>query len=121
MSAQETIVAAINAKFTTPPVLTLKQAKSASRDYINVFTSRRYVADRRVSGEVTMPGSRVIVRCVCKTEANLDAFRARVTAALEDQILAGDIGPFVFETEDLIDPDEADGTDWFMSESAWTF
>lgn len=121
MSAQEAIVAAINAKFASPAVLTLAQSKAATKDYINVFVTRRYVADRRASGEVTMPGSRVVVRCVCKTEANLDVFRARVAAALEDQILAGDIGPFVFETEDLVDPDEADATDWYLSESAWTF
>lgn len=122
MTARDAIAAAINTKFATPPVLTLAQAKAATTDYINVFVARRYVAGRRASGEVTMPGSRAVIRCVCKTEANLDVFRGRVAAALEDQILASDVGPLVFETEDFVDPDLVDATgDWYLSESTWTF
>lgn len=121
MTAQESITAAVNAKFASPKVLTLAQSKTATADYVNVFTARRYVPDRRASGEVTIPGNRAIVRCVCKTEANLDVFRGRVTAALEDQILTGDVGPFTFESETFIDPDEADATDWYIAESMWTF
>ena len=121
MTAQDAITAAINAKFASPPVLTLAQSKAATSDYINVFTARRYVPTRRMSGEVPIPGNRVVVRCVCKTEANLDVFRVRVTAALEDQILAGDVGPFTFESETFIDPNEVDASDWYLSESNWTY
>lgn len=122
MTAQDSIAAAINAKFASPPVLTLAQAKAATKDYINVFVARRFVPERRASGEVTLPGNRVVVRCVCKTEANLDVFRGRVASALEDQILTGDVGPFVFESEDFVDPDLVDATgDWYLAESTWTF
>lgn len=121
MTAQESITAAINAKFTSAKVISLLVAKTATTDYINVFVARRFVPERRSSGEVTMPGNRAIIRCVCKTEANLDVFRARVASALEDQILTGDFGPFTFEVETFIDPDNVNSTDWYLSESTWTF
>lgn len=123
MTAASAITTAINAKFTTPPVLTLKQAQTATKDYIVLFVSRRYVDKRLASGEVSVPGGRVIVRSCCLTEANLDVFRARVSAALEDQILAdGVTGPFCFESEsDATDLDETLGTTWFVTDSHWTF
>lgn len=122
MTAQSAVTAAINAKFATSPVLTLAQSKSATKDYINVFVARRFVDGRLVSGEVAVPGQRVVVRSVCKTEANLDVFRSRVATALEDQILPGDIGPFVFESEDFVDPELVDASgDWYLAESIWTF
>lgn len=123
MSSSTAITSAINAKFTTPPVLTLAQAKSATKDYIVLFVSRRYVEKRLISGVVTIPGGRVIVRCCCTSEANLEVFRTRVTAALEDQILAdGVTGPFVFESEsDATDDDATLGTTWFVSDSHWIF
>lgn len=121
MSDQDTINAAINAKFATPPVITLKQAQAATTDYVNTFVTRRYVPERLMSGEVPIPGGRVIVRSVCRTEANANVFRARVTAALEDQILAGDLGPFTFETENVIDPTTDETGDWYIAESTWTY
>ena len=121
MSDQATIAAAINAKFTSPPVLSLKDSQSTTKDYINVFTARRFTPERLASGEVTIPGGRVVVRCVCRDEENLDVFRARVVAALEDHILADDLGPFVFESEDFADPDSEIATDWYASESTWTY
>jgi len=122
VSAQAAIAAAINAKFATPPVLSLARSRTATKDYINVFVARRYVEKRLASGEVSIPGQRVVVRCVCKDEENLSVFRARVAAALEDQILPGDIGPFVFESEDYVDPDLVDASGaWYLAESIWTF
>ena len=111
------ITAAINAKFATAPVLTLKQAATATTDHILLFISRRYVADRLASGEVTIIGWRVLTRYVCKTEGNVDVFRARVRAALEDQILTGDVGPFTFETENTTTQDG----DWLVSSDSWTY
>lgn len=122
MTARSAIAAAIDAKFTTPRVLTLKQAQTATADYIVLFVSRRYVDKQLASGEVSVSGGRVIVRSCCTTEANLDVFRARVAAALEDQIVAGDVGPFVFESEaDDTDLDDTIGTTWFVTDSRWTF
>ena len=121
MSDTSDITAAINAKFANPVVITLTQAKTATTDYIVIFLSRRYVADRYVSGEVTIPGGRVVVRCVCSKEANVDVFRARVAAALENQILPSGLGPFVFETEDVTDPNSDLGSSWFVSNSSWTY
>lgn len=122
MSATAAITTAINAKFATAPVKTLKQAQTATSDYIVLFVSRRYVADRYVSGEVTIPGGRVTVRCVCMTEANLEVYRARVQSALENQILPDDVGPFVFETEtDTALDSTTSGTTVFVADSQWTY
>ncbi len=123
MTATTAITTAINAKFATAPVKTLKQAQTATTDYVVLFVSRRYVDKRLASGEVSVPGGRVIVRSCCLTEANLEVFGARVTAALEDQILAdGVTGPFVFESEsDATDDDVTLGTTWFVRDQHWTF
>lgn len=116
-----TITAAINAKFTTPPVMTFKQSQTATEDHIVIFVSRRYVADRLSSGEVTIPGGRVATRYVCLTEANLDVYRDRVKAALEDQILAGGVGPFTFESADQVSLEPSGGVDWFISADTFTY
>lgn len=121
MTALSSITAAINAKFTTPPVITLAQAKTATTDYVNVFISRRYTDNYRGSGEVSVIGYRAVIRCVCKTEANLGVFVTRVTAALEDQILSGDVGPFRFETESTVDPDAVFDGDWYIADLSWAF
>lgn len=111
------IKTAIDAKFTTPRVVDLAGAKSATKDYILLFVSRRYVADRLGSGEVTIPGGRVVVRYVCLAEANVSVMRDRARAALEDVILPGGVGPFVFESETLTDDD---GT-WFVGADTFTY
>lgn len=115
------IAAAINAKFSAPQVISLVQAKSATKDYINVFTARRFVPDRRESGEVTVPGGRTIIRLATKSETNLANYRSKVFAALEDQILTDDVGPFVFESEDFVDPDEVAGSDWYLADITFTY
>ena len=124
MTATTAITTAINAKFVgTTPVKTLAQAKVATTDYIVLFVSRRYVDKRLASGEVSVPGGRAIVRSCCLTEANLEVYRTRITAALEDQILAdGVTGPFCFESEsEATDDDATLGTTWFVADSHWTF
>jgi hypothetical protein len=123
VTATTAITSAIDAKFATPVVLTLKQAQTATKDYVVLFVSRRFVDKRRGSGEVSTPGGRVIVRHCCTTEANLDVFGSRSTAALEDQILAdGVTGPFVFESEsDATDDDATLGTTWYVRDSHWIF
>lgn len=122
MTAQESIATAINAKFATPPVLSLRQATTATKDYIVLFVSRRYVDKRLSSGEVSISGGRVIVRKCCLTEANLDVFSAREAAALEDQILPDGTGPFTFETDsEATDDDATLGTTWYVRDTAWTF
>lgn len=122
MSAATTAITdAINAKFASPVVLTFKQSQTATKDHVVLFVSRRYVADQLASGEVTIPGSRVVTRYVCLTEANLDVYRDRVKAALEDQILTGGVGPFVFESADVGDLEPSGGVDYYVAADTWTF
>lgn len=115
----EAIIAAINAKFTTPRAYDMSDpaVKALSTDHVLVTTSRRYVEGRRDSGEVTMPGGRVMTRYVAKTVGNLYAMRDRTTEALEDRILPGGFGPFVFESSD--DPAPDDG--WLSAADVWTY
>lgn len=119
-----TVLAAINAKYPTK-----KRAysfgdlavKSLTSGHILVLVDRRYVPERLLSGEVPLPGGRVFTRYVGTSEADVYAFRAATTAALEDQILAGGLGPFTFEASDSID-DEVDGsTTWLTAADTWTF
>jgi hypothetical protein len=76
-------------------------------EYVLVFVSRRWVPERRASGEVDLPGGRLTVRYHSATYIdNAREYRRITLATLEDQILTlGDdpeIGPFVFEVEDPI-------------------
>lgn len=118
-TAAAAIIAAINARFATRRAyeLTDPAVPSLTVDHILVTVSRRYVAERRASGEVTSPGGRTQTRYVAKTTGNLYALRAKVTEALEAQILAGDVGPFSFEAEDA--PAMDDG--WLTAADDWTF
>lgn len=113
------ILAAINAQFTGTRAyeITDPLVKALTTDHVLVLTTRRYVEGRRGSGEVTMPGGRVVTRYVAKTASNARSLRAKTTAALEDQLLPGDVGPFVFETSDA--PQE-DG-DWLVSDDYWIY
>lgn len=109
--------AAIDAQFTTPRSKTFAQGAAATTDYIIVAAYRRHVADQLASGEVTIPGGRLLTRYVGKTEANVNVMRTRTRAALEDKILSGDVGPFVFETADVVQPDDG----WFVATDLWTY
>lgn len=111
------ICAAINAQFSaSTPAVRPDQAATLTTDHIIVYVSRRYVADRRASGEVTMPGGRVLTRYVSKSAANLSNSQAKTRAALEDRAV-GDLGPFVFETEDPI----VEGDGWWSAADVWTY
>ena len=118
------VLAAINARYPSK-----KRAysfgdpavRSLTSGHILVLVSRRYVQPTRSSGEVPLPGGRVFTRYVGTSEADVLAFRSATTAALEGQILPGDIGPFSFESEDEMD-DEVDGsTTWWTAATTWTY
>lgn len=110
------IRAAIDAQFTIARTLDLADAKNTGTDHILVFVSRRYVDDKHASGEVTIPGGRVVTRYVALKESNVSVMRERTAAALEDRIISG-LGPFTFESGDDIDTDDK----WFVSEDVWTY
>lgn len=88
--------------------------------YVVVDISRRYVEHRRASGFVPLQGGRVGTRYIAKSATDVRAMRAKVTAALEDQILvtdAGEIGPFTFESADPMRSDAA----YLVAEDLFTF
>ena len=111
------VLAAINAQFSTVRAyeLTDPAVKALTTDHVLVVTARRFVPDRLASGEVTVPGGRVVTRYVAKTAGNVRNLRAKTAAALEDRILGG-IGPFVFESEDAPDMDGG----WVVATDTWT-
>lgn len=119
------ILAAINAKFSTKrayehgdPAL-----PSLTTYHVLVMVFRRYVPERRASGEVTMPGGRVVTRYIVPIQGlaspmtALRLLRDQTAAALEDQILPGDVGPFTFESADVVDEDEG----WLVQQDTWTY
>lgn len=108
---------AIDAQFTSPRSKTFAEAAAATSDHVIVAAYRRYVADRLGSGEVTILGGRMLTRYVAKTEANANVMRTRTRTALEDKILSGDVGPFVFESADVVQPDDG----WFVATDLWTY
>lgn len=113
------VIAAVNAKFASVRAYDMSDpdASALTTDHILVSVTRRYVADRQASGEVTIPGGRVVTRYVAKTIGNLYVLRQRVTEALEDVILPGGVGPFVFETSDPPGPDDG----WISAADTWTY
>lgn len=114
------IIAAIRAKLPAGKSafeLSDPAVKNLTTDHVLVITSRRYVDERLGSGEVPLPGGRVLTRYVALTAGNLRLLRAATTAALEDQILTGDVGPFTFEVSDP--PDDDDG--WITGADTWTY
>lgn len=89
--------------------------------YVLFDLSRRYVESRRSSGEVSVSGYRLGTRYVAKSVGDARTMRDRVTAALEDQIIAvGDdsVGPFTFESSDAILPDDGG---YQSGADVWTF
>lgn len=88
--------------------------------YVTVDLTRRYTSSRRASGVVTLPGRYLTTRYLAKNEADVRNLRRLVTGALEDQILtspAGEIGPFIFDTEKNYPMDEG----YVVSDDVWTF
>lgn len=88
--------------------------------YMVVALSRRYVPERRASGEVTVRGGRLSTRYIAKSVVNAREMRRRTTEVLEDKALtttAGDVGPFVFESADPFQPDEG----YEVATDLWTF
>lgn len=116
-AAWDAIKAAVDARFATPRVLDVETAANQTADHIVLFVSRRYVPDQLGSGEVTIKGGRTVLRSVCKSPENASVFYDRIEAALEDKILPGDFGPFVFESS--LDVDADDG--WFVTEHRFTY
>ena len=110
------ILAAINAAIT--PAVAYEYGKvpgtngntgTEPTSYMVVAISRRYVPERRASGEVTVPGGRLSTRYIAKSVVNGREMRRRTAAVIEDKILTatgGDVGPFVFESGDPFQPDE---------------
>lgn len=118
-TASETtaICGAINAQFTlTDPAISPDQASTQTADHVIVFVSRRYTGGFRASGEESVAGGRVITRYVSKSVANLSNTQAKTRTALEDKAI-GDLGPFVFETEDPVSDDDG----WFVASDSWTY
>lgn len=113
------VLTAINAQFSTKRAYELGDPALASLtvDHILVQVSRRYVAERRASGEVTMPGHYVAVRYIAKSPANLALLREKTTVALEDRILPGDVGPFSFESSKVEGVDEG----WLVEADTFTY
>lgn len=118
-TAAAAVIAAINAQFSGPRAYDMSDpaVKTLATDHVLVTVSRRYVPDRRESGEVTMPGGRVMTRYVARTVGNVYELRRRTTAALEDQILPGDVGPFTFESDETPGPDEG----WVSGADVWIY
>lgn len=108
---------AIDAQFTTARSKTFAEGAAATSDYIIVAAYRRYVDDQLASGEVTISGGRLMTRYVGLTEANVNVMRSRTRTALEDKILTGDVGPFVFESGDVATPDDG----WIVATDFWTY
>lgn len=119
--AEAAVIAAINAQFTSTRAYLFGDTAvpTLTTDHILVLVTRRYVPERRASGEVTIPGGRVVTRYVSKRADNIPTLVAKTAAALEDKILAfdgGEIGPLVFETHDPVAPDDT----WSVATDTWT-
>lgn len=86
--------------------------------YVAIDISRRYVPERRYSGEVMLPGHRLGTRYCAATMTTARELQRRIVVALEDVILASDLGPFSFEVEsEPIHPDALGFTgviDWIF-------
>lgn len=120
--AETAILAAINAQYGSSQrayIFGDARVATLSTDHILVLVTRRYVPERLASGEVTIPGVRVVTRYISKRGDNIPPLVAATRTALEDKILTftgGYIGPFVFEAHD---PATADET-WFVATDNWT-
>lgn len=85
--------------------------------YTQVDVSRRFVPERRLGGDVMVPGSRLVTRYSARSVSDLREIRRLTMTALEGVILSGDVGPFVFESEDPMQTDDG----WLTAADAWTF
>lgn len=119
--AETAILAAINAPYSSQRAYIFGDLRvpTLTTNHILVLVTRRYVPERLASGEVTIPGGRVVTRYIAKRGDNIPPLVAATKAALEDQILTfvgGEIGPFVFESHDPVTADET----WFVATDTWT-
>lgn len=110
------IVAAINAQYASPVAFAPDKAPAAT-NCILVWVSRRYMADRMIGGDLRTDGGRVVTRYVAKAYADAAQMRQRTRAALEQQTLASNLGPFVFETEDPTEQDDG----WWTGADSFTY
>lgn len=111
------VCTAINAQFTGgdrafPP----DKSSSKAASHMSVWVYRTYNGEYLASGEARIDTGRVVVRHICKTWADLDVFRAKTRAALEDHILPSGIA-CRFETEGDIDTDEG----WWVCDDSYTY
>lgn len=121
----ETILAAINAAITPAVAYEYDKVPGAYGNegtrplkFATVCIVRRFTAKRRGSGEVSVGSYRVTVRYAAKATNDARNMRELTTATLEDKILgsgATEIGPFIFESSQLIGPDDGyqSGSDTF--------
>lgn len=122
MSDQETIATAIKAAIAAAvpasvEVYDLDEIPSpAPVRHVQIELNRRFVDVRGFGGWVEVPGYDLTTRCHAETLTNVRTMRAQVTAALENQILPGDIGPCVFR---IGEPEGDDDTGWVGSDF-WT-
>ena len=84
--------------------------------YVVLYLSRRWIPEKLGSGEATVICGRLQTRYVSKTVSNVRELRRIVTNTLEDKAI-GTAGPFSFETEDEIGPDDG----WFSGADTFTF
>lgn len=117
MSDVDTIRAAINTQFATDAAISLADAAGMASDHILVFVHRRFTPGRMLSGIERIRGGRVVTRYVATDEDNVHTMRDRVATALENQTLAGDVGPFVFESADTLQMDDG----WFTAADSWVY
>jgi hypothetical protein len=87
------------------------------RRYVVIDVTRRWVPDQLVSGEVTIPGGFLTTEYHARSVYDVREMRRITTAALEDKVLAGVLGPFTFETADDVNGNDG----WFDSADTWTF
>lgn len=111
------ICGVINDQFPlTDPAVAPDKAAAQTSDHIIVFVSRRYTGGFRASGEESVPGGRVVIRYVNKSVANLSNNRDKARAVIEDKAV-GNLGPFVFETENPVGEDDG----WFVASDSFTY
>lgn len=111
------ICAAINAQFSAgvkafPP----DQSSAQTGSHMSVWVYRTFNGQYLLSGDASVDTGRVIVRHICKTWADVDVFRAKTRAALEDKTLPSGIR-CRFETEGDINTDEG----WWVTDLSFTY
>ncbi len=113
------VVAAINARYPAerPRAVDSDTAAKDPRNKIVVSLYRRFVAPTRRSGIVTVSAGRITTQYAAALKATVSDFRGEVRAALEEQILPGDLGPIAFESSTATEPDG----DLFVGSDTWTF